>query len=97
MKKETVSYVRHIMRSDFVQLDIFNAMISVAIIVLAFVAFSSGGNLGIIGAEFILGAVLGLFNLIKSIMKRTPAGILVFSGIVVVLSIAAFVIFGYLM
>lgn len=84
------------MRSDYVQIDVLNAMISTAIIVLAFVAFANGGNLSIIGSEFALGAVLGLFNLVKSIMKKTIVGIIVFSGIVVVLSIATFVVFGYL-
>lgn len=91
MKKETVSYVRHIMSSDFVQLDFFNAMIALAIVVVSFFAFVSGG-VKLFGTVFVLGAFLAFFNAIKSYMKRSVLGIIAFGMITAALAVIALVV-----
>ena len=95
MNKESISYVRHIMSSDFVQIDFFNVLISVAIIVISFIAFGSG-NFVFFGIAFILGDALVFFNMIKSIMKKTALGVVVFSTLTIVLAFVVFYIFKYL-
>ena len=92
MDRETVSYVRHIMSSDFVQLDFFNAMIALAIVVVSFFAFVSGG-VTLFGTVFVLGAFLAFFNAIKSYMKRSVLGIIVFGMMTVALAVMALVVF----
>ena len=96
MNKETISYVRHIMGSDFVQLDFFNTMIALAIIVVSFIAFISG-NIIFFVVAFILGAILALFNMIKSIMKKSPMGTVVFGVMIPVLAGAVFYIHRFLL
>lgn len=95
MNKESVSYVRHIMGSDFVQLDFVNVLISIAIIVISFIAILSG-NVLFFGISFILGDVLVLFNMIKSIMKKTILGTVVFATMVLALGIVVLYIFRFL-
>lgn len=92
MNKETLSYIRHIMGSDFVQIDIFNAMLALAIIVVSLCAFITG-NMSMFGISFVLGAILALFNMIKSIMKKTPLGALIFGILVPTLASVAVYIF----
>ena len=95
MNKETISYVRHIMGSDFVQLDFFNALLAVAVIIVSFVAFISG-NIVFFGVAFILGDVLMLFNMIKAIMKKSATGVAAFGVIFMVLAGVVFFIYKYL-
>ena len=95
MNKEAISYIRHIMGSDFVQLDFFNVLLAIAIIVFSFVAFSSG-NVAFFGVSFILGDLLVLFNMIKSVMKRSAMGVVVFGALVVFLAGVVFYIYKYL-
>lgn len=95
MNKESISYVRHIMGSDFVQLDFINVMISIAIIVVSFVAFATG-RIALFGAAFIIGDVLVFFNLIKTIMKKSFTGIVVFGFLLIVLTAVVFYIYKYL-
>ena len=95
MNKETISYVRHILRSDYVQIDFINAMLAVAIIVVSFIAFISG-DVSLFGTVFILGAALALFNFIKSVMRKSTMGIIVFLGIIPVMIGVAFFIFNYI-
>jgi len=95
VNKETVSYVRHIMSSDFVQLDFVNAMLAVAIIVVSFMAFVSGKT-SFFGIAFILGAVLALFNMIKSFMKKSALGAFVFGLITPVLIAVAIVVYKFI-
>jgi len=91
MKKETVSYVKHILGSDYVQIDFLNAVVALAIIAVSFIAFISD-NVLFFCIAFILGAVLALFNLIKSIMKKSALGSVVFGAMVPVLLAVAFFI-----
>lgn len=84
MNKETISYVRHIMGSDFVQLDFLNAIISAAIIVVSLIAFATG-ELVMFGSAFALGGALAFFNVIKSVMKKTAAGVVTFGALFIVL------------
>ncbi|MDO4188390.1 MAG: DUF751 domain-containing protein [Lachnospiraceae bacterium] len=95
MKKETVSYVRHIMGSDYVQLDFFNVLLAVAIIVVSFIAFISG-NIMFFGVSFILGDALVFFNMIKAIMKKTATGVAVFGVLFIGLAGVVFFLFKYL-
>lgn len=83
------------MGSDFVQLDFFNVLLAVSIIVVSFIAFVSG-NIVFFGVAFILGAALAFFNMIKSIMKKSATGVAVFCALVIVLSGFVFFIFRYL-
>lgn len=85
MNKETISYVRHIMSSDFVQLDFLNAILAIAIIVISLIAFVSG-NIMFFGISFILGDVLVLFNMIKCIMKKSVMGVIAFLCVFVALA-----------
>lgn len=95
MNKETISYVRHIMGSDFVQLDFFNVMLAVAIIIVSLVAFVSG-NIVFFGIAFVLGDVLVFFNMIKCVMKKTVVGIISFGTLFVALAFVVFFIYKYL-
>lgn len=91
MNKETISYIRHIMGSDFVQLDFFNVLLAISIIVVSFIAFISD-NVTFFCIAFVLGAILALFNMIKSIMKKSVLGTIVFAAIIPVLGAAVFII-----
>ena len=95
MNKEKVAYVKHILGSDFVQLDFFNVIIALSIIVVSFIAFITG-RVSFFGIAFILGAVLAFFNMIKSIMKKSAMGVAVFSVMIPVLVGAVVFIFKYL-
>lgn len=95
MNKETISYVRHIMGSDFVQLDFFNVCLAVGIIAMSFTAFISG-NIVFFGVSFILGDVLCFFNMIKCIMKKTPVGVVTFGAVFAFLAGVVFFIYRYL-
>lgn len=95
MNKEAISYVRHIMGSDYVQLDFFNTVLATAIIVVSFLAFSSG-NIIFFGVSFILGDMLVLFNMIKSIMKKSAMGVIVFGALTLVLAGAVVYIYKFL-
>ena len=95
MNKEAISYVRHIMGSDYVQLDFFNTVLATAIIVVSFLAFSSG-NIIFFGVSFILGDMLVLFNMIKSIMKKSAMGVIVFGALTLVLTGAVVYIYKFL-
>lgn len=96
MNKETISYVRHIMGSDFVQLDFLNAILAIAIIVVSLIAFVSGNTM-FFGVSFILGDVLVLFNMIKCIMKKSVMGVIVFLGVFIALASIVLYIYEYLM
>ena len=95
MNKEAISYVRHIMGSDYVQLDFFNTVLATAIIVVSFLAFSSGNTI-FFGVSFILGDMLVLFNMIKSIMKKSAMGVIVFGALTLVLAGAVVYIYKFL-
>ena len=79
------------MGSDFVQLDFFNVLLAVSIVVVSFIAFISD-NVTFFCVAFVLGALLSLFNMIKSIMKKSVLGTVVFAAIIPVLILAVFVI-----
>ena len=95
MNKETISYVRHIMRSDFVQLDFVNVLLAVSIVAVSFIAFINN-SITLFCATFILGAVLAFFNMIKSIMRKSALGTVVFAAIIPVLALAVIVIQRYI-
>ena len=83
------------MGSDYVQLDFFNTVLATAIIVVSFLAFSSG-NIIFFGVSFILGDMLVLFNMIKSIMKKSAMGVIVFGALTLVLAGAVVYIYKFL-
>lgn len=95
MNKETISYVRHIMGSDFVQLDFFNVCLAIAIIITSFIAFITG-NTVMFAVSFSLGGVLALFNMIKCIMKKSATGAIAFGMVVPVMMVIVFFIYRYL-
>lgn len=84
MNKETISYVRHIMGSDFVQIDFFNVCLAISIIITSLIAFISG-RITLFTAAFSLGAILALFNMIKCFMRKSALGVAVFGALMLVL------------
>lgn len=95
MNKETISYVRHIMSSDFVQLDFLNVCLSIGIIITSFIAFISGKVI-LFAVSFSLGGVLALFNMAKSIMKKSATGAIAFGAVIPVMIFIVFYIYRYL-
>jgi len=95
MNKEKIAYIKHILSSEFVQIDFLDTVLALAVVVICFLAFFTG-NPVLFGVAFIVGAVLTLFNMIKCIKKKSSMGVLVFGVLTPTLAFVAFYIFRYI-
>ena len=95
MNKETISYVKHILGSDFVQIDFLNVCLALGIIATSFIALV-GNNTSMFAVAFALGTILATFNMIKSIMKKSATGAITFGVLIPVLAGIVFFIYRYL-
>lgn len=94
MKKETRSYILNILKSEYFVIDLINMLIGILVLVFAVIAFVQG-NMENFGLVFLLGAAMSIFNLIKSVMRKSLMGMVVFSGLTLSMFAMIFVIYGY--
>ena len=95
MNKETVSYIKHIMGSEFVRLDVLNVLLAAGVISVSFIAFITG-RVMLFSVVFLIGAVLAFFNAVKTVKKKSVLGTVVFAVMALVLAFASFFVFRYL-
>lgn len=95
MNKETVSYIKHIMGSDFVRLDAFNVLLASAIIVTSLISFITN-NIILFSVTFFIGSALAFFNCVKSIKKRFVLAAVGFVMISIVLMCIGILVLKYL-
>lgn len=94
MKKETRSYILNILKSEYFVIDLINMVIGILVLVFAIIAFLHG-NMESFGLVFLLGAAMSIFNLVKSVMRKSLMGMVVFSGLTLSMFAMIFVIYGY--
>lgn len=94
MKKETKSYILNIIKSDYFIIDLVNMIVGIAVLAFAVIAFING-SMSSFGLVFILGALMSLINLAKSLMRKSYMGIFVFVGLTGAMFAMIFVIYGY--
>lgn len=94
MKKETRSYILNILKSEYFVIDLINMLIGILVLAFAVIAFVHGSmeNFGLV---FLLGAAMSIFNLVKSVMRKSIMGMVVFSGLTLSMFAMIFVIYGY--
>ncbi len=79
MNKDTKIYIKNITKNDYFFIDLVNMMLGVFVILLSIVAFSTGGDKMIFAAEFLVGAILAIVNLVKSVLKKSNSSSLLFT------------------
>lgn len=94
MKKETSTYILNITKSEYFLIDLLNLFLGMAILVFSVIAFING-KMESFGIVFILGAILSILNLIKTIMRKSFIGIALFSGLTVGMFVMIAVLYGY--
>lgn len=94
MKKETSTYILNITKSEYFIIDLTNLFIGIGVLVFSVMAFISG-ELKTFGLVFILGALLSLLNLVKTVMRKSIVGMMLFAGLTVAMFVMIVVIYGY--
>ena len=82
------------MKSEYFIIDLINMVIGMAVLCLAVFAFITG-KMETFGIVFILGCAMSIFNMIKCIMRKSPMGIVIFSGLTIAMFALISVIYGY--
>lgn len=94
MKKETSTYIINIAKSEYFFIDFLNQLIGIAILVFSVIAFMTGA-METFGFVFILGALLSIFNLVKTLKRKSIVGSMMFSGLTIAMFAMIAVIYGY--
>lgn len=94
MKKETRSYIINILKSEYFLIDLINMIIAIAVLAFAIIAFITG-KMSSFGIVFVCGALMSIANLIKTLMRKSLMGSILFSGLTVLMFIMTFVIYGF--
>lgn len=78
MNKDTKIYIKNITKNDFFFIDLVNLMLGLFIIFLFIMAMITGGDKMFFAAEFLVGAILAVVNLVKSILKKSNSSSFLF-------------------
>lgn len=94
MKKETKAYILNILKSEYFAIDLVNMFVGIAVLAMAVFAFITGSIMDFFGV-FIMGAILATIHLFKSVKRKSPMGIVMFSGLTVAMFAMLCIIYGY--
>jgi len=94
MNKETRTYILNITKSEYFLIDLLNLLAGIAVLIFSIKSFITG-RMENFGLVFIIGAILSLFNLIKTAMRKSFVGMLLFSVLTIAMFVMIAVIYGY--
>lgn len=80
MNKDTKTYIKNITKNDFFFIDLVNVMLGLFIIFLFIVAMFTGEDKMFFAAEFLVGAILAMVNLVKSVLKKSTSSSFLFAA-----------------
>lgn len=94
MKKETKAYILNILKSEYFGIDLVNMLVGIAVLGMSVLAFITGSITDFF-IVFILGALLATIHLFKSVKRKSPMGMVMFSGLTIAMFAMICIIYGY--